>query len=318
METIVPLLMVILIGSGALVLYMARHREELSREAALNRRIQVLVPLPVASVGAKSQQARAQAQQGGHPLVIAWDPLRELERWLAQAGLEVGATRFMLMIMLLGLGGTISTGLWLDSKMAAVYGLGFAALPVGYLVVRRKRRLATVCQQLPYILDFMRSALSAGHTLLRGVQMAADNSPEPMATELRAVVDQIRLGASLPDALDNMFRRVPEDSLGFLVAAVRVQADVGSSIAEILDRVTTTIRDRQRLQQEIKSLTAQARMSGMIVSALPFALLALFTLIRPAYTHPLFHDPLGIMMLEAAVVLDVIALLFIRHMVQVD
>ena len=164
----------------------------------------------------------------------------------------------------------------------------------------------------------MRSALSAGHTLLRGVQMAAENSPEPMATELRLVVDQIRLGSSLPDALENMFRRVPEESLGFLVAAVRVQAEVGSGISEILDRVTDTIRDRQRLQQEIKTLTAQARMSGMIVAALPFALLGLFALIRPEYIHPLFHDPMGKKMLETAIVLDVVALGIIRRMVRVD
>ena len=115
-----------------------------------------------------------------------------------------------------------------------------------------------------------------------------------------------------------MFRRAPEESLGFLVAAVRVQADVGSSISEILDRVTDTIRDRQRLQQEIKTLTAQTRMSGMIVAALPFLLLGFFTVIRPSYTYPLFHDPLGIKMLEAAIVLDAVAMAVIRHMVQVD
>src|SRR5215469_1881340 len=171
---------------------------------------------------------------------------------------------------------------------------------------------------MPYVLDFLRSSLSAGHTLLRGVQMATENSPEPIATELRLVVDQISLGTSLADALDNMFRRVPEESLGFLVAAIRVQAEVGSSTSEILDRVTDTIRGRQRLQQEIKTLTAQSRMSGMIVAALPFLLLGFFTLIRPNYTYPLFHNPLGIKMLEAAIVLDGVALLVIRRMVRVD
>ena len=251
-------------------------------------------------------------------MIITWDPLRDLERWLAQAGLEVSPTRFLLVMLALDLGGTALSALWLDPKMAGLCGAGFAAIPVVYLVFKRKGRLSTFSQQLPYILDFLRSALSSGHTLLKGVQMAAENAPEPMATELRGVVDQIQLGTGLPDALENLHRRVPEESLGFLVAAVRVQAEVGSGISEILDRVTDTIRDRQRLQMEIKSLTAQARMSGMIVSGLPFALLALFTLIRPSYTYPLFHDPLGIKMLEAAVVLDVVALMFIRRMVQVD
>src|SRR5262249_30188324 len=118
--------------------------------------------------------------------------------------------------------------------------------------------------------------------------------------------------------LDSMFKRAPEESLGFLVAEVRVQAEVGSSISEILDRVTDSIRDRQRLQQELRTLTAQSRMSGLIVAAMPFLLLGFFTLVRPTYTYPLFHDPLGIKMLEAAIVLDGVALLVIRRMVQVD
>ena len=132
------------------------------------------------------------------------------------------------------------------------------------------------------------------------------------------MVDQIRFGSNLPDALEKMFSRVPEESLGFLVAAVRVQAEVGSGISEILDRVTDTIRDRQRLQQEVKSLTAQARMSGMIVAALPFALLALFRSITAELRPSSVHDPLGIKMLETAIALDVVALLIIRRMVQVD
>jgi tight adherence protein B len=147
--------------------------------------------------------------------------------------------------------------------------------------------------------------------------MAAENAPEPMGTELRLTIEQMRYGASLPDALESMFRRVPEESLGFFLAAVRVQAQVGSSLAEILDRVAEAIRARQRLQQQIKTLTAQARMSALVVGALPFFLLALFTLMRPDYTSMLFYDPVGIKMLEAACAMDVIALFIINRMVQV-
>jgi len=318
METVVPILMMMLFGALALVHYLGRQREEAGREEALNRRIQIFVPSPPAA-DAKAQMDRARARaRPGRPMIITWDPLRDLQRWLAQAGLEMRPTRFLLAMLAMELGGTALSALWLDPKMAGLCGAGFATLPVVYLMFKRKGRLATFSQQLPYILDFLRSALSSGHTLLRGVQMAAENAPEPMATELRGVVDQIRLGTGLPDALENLYRRVPEESLGFLVAAVRVQAEVGSGISEILDRVTDTIRDRQRLQMEIKSLTAQARMSGMIVSGLPFALLALFTAIRPSYTYPLFHDPLGKKMLGAAIGLDLVSLLIIRRMVRVD
>lgn len=317
METLVPFLMMMLIGTLAVVLYLGRRREEVAREHALNRRIRTFVTL-LPREAPQPQAVRARPVPSSFPAAVTSDLLRYVDRWLAQAGMTVPAGKFLLLAISLGTGVTALAALRLAWTVAVICGLGVAALPVAYVMVERKRRLATFSQQLPYVLDFLRSALSAGHTLLRGVQMATENSPEPIATELRLVVDQIRLGSTLPDALDNMFRRAPEESLGFLVAAVRVQADVGSSIAEILDRVTDTIRDRQKLQQEIKTLTAQTRMSGMIVAALPFLLLGFFTMIRPSYTYPLFHDPLGIKMLEAAIVLDAVAMAVIRHMIQVD
>lgn len=314
METLVPFLMVILIITVAGVQYIARRREEIAREEALNRRIQAFVS-PVAKT-----QARAwpRVPQPGPPVVIPWDPLHNLDHWLAQGGIRMQPINFLVLTMLTGLGMGALVALQFDAKSALLCGLGAAAAPALYVFNKRRTRLATFSQQLPYVLDFMRSALAAGHTLLRGVQMAAENSPEPISTELKLVMDQIQLGSSLSDGLEKMFRRVPEESLGFLVAAVRIQAEVGSGISEILDRVTDSIRERQRLRQEVRTLTAQARLSGTIVAVLPFALLALFAVIRPNYVHPLFSDPLGKRMLQAAIVLDVIALSIIRRMVKVD
>ncbi len=315
MEMVFPFLMLMVIGTLALVFYLGHRREELARERALNERIKPFAPSPMVLAAEKPPPVRA--RPAGGPAVSS-NLLRPLDRWLAQGGVKIPAARFVLLAVLMGAATTAAAALWVDKPMAGLYGLAAAALPVGYVYVERRRRLVTFSQQLPYVLDFLRSALSAGHTLLRGVQMATENSPEPIATELRLVVDQIQLGSSLAEALDNMFRRVPEESLGFLVAAVRVQSEVGSSISEILDRVTDSIRSRQRLQQEIRTLTAQARMSGMIVAALPFVLLGLFALIRPNYVAPLFNTALGIRMLEAAIGLDIAAFLVIRRMIRVD
>jgi tight adherence protein C len=255
METLVPFLTVVLICTLALVLYLGRRREELAQEQALNRRIRSFVPSLI-TVTERMPLARPRATPA--PTATS-DFLRSIDRWLAQAGMETTATKFLLLVASLGVGATAFTSLWVSGALALVYGVVAGALPIAYVHLQRKRRLITFSQQLPYVLDFLRSALSAGHTLLRGVQMATENAPEPIATELRLVVDQIQLGTSLADALDSMFRRAPEESLGFLVAAIRVQAEVGSSISEILDRVTDTIRDRQRLQQEIMTLVAHER-----------------------------------------------------------
>jgi tight adherence protein B len=317
METVVPILILFLIGALALVLYLGRRREESARGHALDRRMKSFVRS--ASTAPAVQQAQVSQQRALMAgLVSRWSAIRQLDRWLVQAGIRIGLLRFTLMVLLVGGLGAALTSMWVGSGAAAFYGLATGALPILYVYSERNKRLATFSQQLPYVLDFLRSALSAGHTLLRGVQMATENAPEPIATELRLVVEQIRLGSILADALDSMFKRVPEESLGFLVAAIRVQAEVGSSISEILDRVTDTIRERQRLQQEIMTLTAQARMSGLIVAGLPFILLGFFTLVRPSYTYPLFHHPTGIKMLKTAIVLDTIALLVMRRMTQID
>jgi tight adherence protein B len=244
--------------------------------------------------------------------------MQPIERWLAQGGIAMPASQFVGLAAMIGIVGTLLIALWLDFKIALVYGLGFAILPWIYAAVQRRRRLRTFSQQLPYVLDFVRSALRAGHTLLRAFRMSAENAPEPIATEIRLALEQMNLGASLPDALEGMFKRVPEESLGFFVAAVRVQGHIGSGVAEIIDRVSDAIRDRQRLQQQIQTLTAQARLSGTIIGALPFILLALFTLIRPEYTKPLFHNPIGIKMLEVAITLDLVAFAIIRRMVSID
>jgi tight adherence protein B len=312
MDLAVPFLVLALMMVLGLMFYERSRRADLRKREDLHRRIAGSFPTQ------KPESAPAPETGQQRPLhSYVTEALRPLERWLAQAGLEMPAQQFLVLSLLTGLAGLLLTALWLNLWMACFYGTGFAMLPAFYVLVQRKRRLVTFSQQLPYVADFLRSTLRAGHPLARGLQMASENSPEPIATELRLAVEQMRFGASLPDALESMFKRVPEESLGFFVAAVRVQAQVGSSLAEILDRVADAIRSRQRLQQQIKALTAQARMSGLVVGALPFFLLAVFTLIRPQYTGMLFFDRLGNKMLEAAIAMDVFALFVIKRMVRI-
>ena len=312
MEVAVPMIVLALIIVLGLMFYERSRRAEVSGQELLHRR------MAGGSTPATSGASFAlQIKQSRQPLPYVGESLRSLERWLVQAGLEMPAQQFILLTVLSGVAGLLLTALWVNVGIACFYGAGIAVMPTAYVIVERKRRLATFSQQLPYVADFLRSALRAGHPLARGLQMAAGNAPEPMATELRLAIDQMRYGASLPDALESMFKRVPEASLGFFVAAVRVQAQVGSSLAEILDRVAEAIRARQRLQQQLKTLTAQSRMSGLIVGALPFVIMAVFTLLRPQYMEMLFYDPLGIRMLEAAIILDLIAFFIMHRMVRV-
>jgi tight adherence protein B len=258
MQAAVPFAILILLILLGLIFYEGSRRADQRKQQTLHRRISG------SSITIESQTRPADGSKQPRQLPSYFaEPLRPVERWLAQAGLDLSAPQFLVLTLLLGVAGLLLTTLWLKGGIACLYGASLAVLPPLFVLVKRKRRLATFSLQLPFVADFLRSTLRAGHPLARGLQMAAENAPEPTATELRLAIEQMRYGASLPDALDSMFKRVPEESLGFFIAAVRVQAQVGSSLAEILDRIADAIRARQRLQQQIKALTAQARMSGI-------------------------------------------------------
>jgi tight adherence protein B len=235
-----------------------------------------------------------------------------------QAGIELSATMFagiMGVLFVIGMVMSLSV-LSLDGAIAV--GLAIGVSPLFYLKFKRRARLRKFGDQLPYLLDLLRSALGAGHTLLRALQLAAENTAEPMGSELHRTVEQVQVGISLPQALEGIYRRIPEEELGFLAIAVRIQAQVGSSLAEILAHVATGVRTRQRLSQQLRVLTSQSRASAVIVTLLPFIVLAAFGLVRPGYAAPLFQDPTGVRLLEVAVALDLMAFLAMRRIGRVD
>jgi len=140
---------------------------------------------------------------------------------------------------------------------------------------------------------------------------------DPIATEFRSVIEQTRLGLPLPRAMEEMLKRVPDDDLRLLIVAIRVQSEVGSSLALIIERLAEIVRTRQRLGQQVRSLTAQARMSGWVVAALPIIILLAFSVIQPSYTHTLFYEPAGQRLLKIAATLDLLAFLTIRKLLKV-
>ncbi len=246
------------------------------------------------------------------------DLLQKLEENLWQAGIYARLTDVLLVILLMFAAGLFAGEvIWGMELVSIAMGAAMASLPIIYVRLRRQRRLKAFAKQLPYALDLIKSSLEAGHTLLRGLQVVVSEFADPISTEFRSAIEQSRLGLPLPRALEEMLKRVPQDDLRLLVVAVRVQSEVGSSLAIILGRLSEIVRTRQRLQQQIKALTAQSRMSGMLVGFLPIVMLGAFSIIQPSYTDTLFYDPTGQKILEAACVLDVLAFLSIRKLLKV-
>ncbi len=244
--------------------------------------------------------------------------LQKLEENLWQAGIYARMSDVLLVILLMFTVGLFAGEAILGVELLSIaIGVAMACLPIAYIRVRRQRRLRAFALQLPFALDLIKSSLEAGHTLLRGLQVVVAEFADPISSEFRSAIEQSRLGLPLARALEEMLKRVPQDDLRLLVVAVRVQSEVGSSLAVIIGRLSEIVRTRQRLQQQIRALTAQSRMSGMLVGFLPIVMLAAFSVIQPSYTHTLFYDPAGQKILEAACVLDLLAFLSIRKLLKV-
>jgi tight adherence protein B len=245
--------------------------------------------------------------------------LRKLEEMMWQAGMYMRVGDVMLVIVLLFGAGLFGGNIFFHDIW---FGLGTAviaaALPLAYIQVRRTRRLKAFGAQLPFALDLIKSSLEAGHSLQRAVQVLVSEFADPLGGEFRTVLEQNRIGLPLPRALEDMLKRVPEEDLRLLVVAVRVQTEVGSSLAQIVGRLSEIVRIRQRLRMQIKALTAQSRLGGLVVGVLPIIVLLLFSMIQPSYTHQLFYDPTGIKILKFAVGSDILAIITIRRLLRVN
>jgi tight adherence protein B len=245
--------------------------------------------------------------------------LRKLEEAMWQAGMYMRVGDILLIIVLMfgaGLfgGNMVFHGMWFGFITGAVMG----ALPLLYIQFRKTRRLKAFGAQLPFALDLIKSSLEAGHSLQRALQVLVSEFADPLGSEFRTVLEQNRIGLPLPRALEDMLKRVPEDDLRLLVVAVRVQTEVGSSLAQIVGRLSEIVRIRQRLRLQIRALTAQSRFGGLVVGCLPIVVLCIFSLIQPGYTNQLFHDPTGQKILKFAIGSDLLALITIRRLLKVD
>jgi tight adherence protein B len=245
--------------------------------------------------------------------------IRRLEEMMWQAGIYTRVSDVLVIILLLfGAGFAGTQAFWGDFFVSILGGAALGAIPVGYIELRRRRRLRAFALQLPFALDLIKSSLEAGHSLQRALQVVVGEFADPLGSEFRTVLEQNRIGLPLGRALEDMLKRVPEDDLRLLVVAVKVQSEVGSSLAQIVGRLSEIVRIRQRLRLQVRALTAQARLGGWVVGFLPVAVLVFFALLQPGYVDELFYDPAGQRILKIAIGLDLAAIVTIRRLLRVS
>ncbi len=191
-------------------------------------------------------------------------------------------------------------------------------LPAFYVRTRITRQVRKFNDQLADMLTMVSNSLRAGFGLLQGIDLAAEQSQPPMSTELHHLLRDTRMGASIETALESMGERVGSYDLDVVITAILIQRSVGSNLSEVLETVAHTIRERARIQGEINTLTAQKKLSGVIIGLMPVAFVLAMLAINFDYMSALFTDPLGRILLVLAIVLDIVGILIIKRIVSVD
>jgi tight adherence protein B len=211
-----------------------------------------------------------------------------------------------------GLGVYVFTSLGFVAAGAGVLG---GLMPLLILRIRRNRRVAKFNACLADCIDMMARSLRAGHSMIAAIGIIADQAPEPAKFEFGEVSKKQNYGLPLRDSLMQMLDRVPSQDLRVFVTGLLVQKDTGGNLAEILDRIVFVIRERVRIQGEIRTHTAQGRMTGWILSALPIVLLLIINVVDPGYSSVLFNDPIGKDMMYAGIVLLLVGAFIIRQII---
>jgi tight adherence protein B len=190
-------------------------------------------------------------------------------------------------------------------------------VPVMVLGFKKNKRVNKFNEALPDAIDLMSRALRAGHSMSSSIEVIAQQSPEPLSSEFESCFQQQKFGIPFRDSMLAMGERIPSDDLHFFITAILVQKETGGDLTDILDRTTRLIRERIRIKGEIKTHTAQGRLTGWILSLMPVGMLVLMNVITPGYSHLLFHNWLGQRLLIAGAVLILIGGLIIRKIVDI-
>ena len=191
-------------------------------------------------------------------------------------------------------------------------------LPLLFLKTRKGKKMEKFDEQLSDALLTISNCLSAGLSFQQAMENIAREMPDPIANEFGRTVKEMRLGKTTEKALSDMMERVPSKDLSIALNAILIQHQVGGNLSEILESIAETIEDRRRVRKEIKVLTAQGKISGMIVGLLPLFLGIILTIINPSYMIPFFVSPIGIIAIIIAVVMELIGVLLIKKIVTIE
>ncbi|HUF88613.1 MAG TPA: type II secretion system F family protein [Gemmatimonadota bacterium] len=253
------------------------------------------------------------------PLMARLPHSRDLQHLLEQADVtwRVG-TFFLLTVgasLAMGLSAFVVARLLIVAVAASAFG---ATLPYIYVKRRKAKRLAAFEEHFPESIDLLGRAIRAGHAFSTGLQMVADESPEPLAGEFLRVFEEQKFGLAIEDSLLALADRIDLVDMRILVTALLIQREVGGNLAEILDKISYTIRERFTIQRQVRVYTAQGRFTGYLLAVLPIGVGFLIFMMNQEYMMILIREPTGRLMMTVAGLLQVMGFFVIRKIIHIE
>ena len=251
-------------------------------------------------------------------LLLRVQSVIRLKQLLDQADLHITPSR---LVMLAGLAGTLAAmaAAVLKPSILLMIGAGLvaAAIPFAHVYWKRKKRFDAFLEHLPDALDLMSRGLSAGHAFSEALHMVSTEMPDPIAAEFQKTYEEQNLGLSLKLALENLTHRMPLLDLRMCVTAVLIQRETGGNLAEILEKVAYTIRERFRILGDLKTLTTSSRMSAWLLCGLPLGVTFAITVLNPEYMSVLWKDTRGHYLIAAALFMQITGMLIVRKILRI-
>ena len=242
----------------------------------------------------------------------------KLSRMIEQSGTESTLGVFILLSIVLASGGFV-IGLWVASNalLSLIIAFFLGVFPFLYVYLKKKRRMEKFQRQLPDALDLIARALKAGHAFTGGLKMVGDELGEPVGTEFEKTLHEINFGSGVPEALKGLTQRVDCPDLRFFIISVIIQRETGGNLAEILAKIAYLIRERFKLQNRVQVLSAEGKLSAIILISIPFVIALALSVLNPVYIKTLFVDPVGKALVAFALLMMAIGIVVMKRMIEI-
>jgi len=264
------------------------------------------------------KQRALSGSEGLQRLLLTVPRVHLLDRILMQSGLTMSVGDLLGLSLMLGAAGLFAPiffgrGVMVGFCLAIVLG----SLPMLYVLRAKAKRLVRMESQLPDAIDLMGRAMRAGHAFPNALNMVGDEMADPIGLEFRILFDEINYGVTLEDALLNLLSRVPSTDLQYFVVALLIQRQTGGNLAELLDNISAIVRARIKLMGEIRTLSAEGKLSAWILSLLPFGAALMINILNPDFMTVLWTDPVGLKMVYGALLMMAFGIWWMTRIIKI-